>query len=94
MEALKKGTSIIAVSLAAITSITAASFSSMNFKLDCQKTVQNAAEEIETDIGTFGKNQILASICHWRNKPILNYAEIIIINCFKSKLCYLPPVYS
>ena len=49
--------SIIAVSLAAITSITAASFSSMNFKLDCQKTVQNAAEEIETDIGTFGKNK-------------------------------------
>ena len=67
MEALKERTSIVAVSLAEITSITAASFSSMNFKLDCQKTVQNAAEEIETDIW---QKQILASICHWRNKPI------------------------
>ena len=57
IEALKERTSIVAVSLAEITSITAASFSSMNFKLDCQKTVQNAAEEIETDIGTFGKNK-------------------------------------
>ena len=89
MEALKERTSIVAVSLAEITSITAASFSSMNFKLDCQKTVQNAAEEIETDIGTFGKNKF------WPQSVTGEINQFKLCrNHYKSKLCYLPPVCS